>query len=165
MTKAQAAPGRAKRIVMSTDETYAVADVDTAALEPRQLRWIGSGRTVLNNKGKTVKQYEPYFAVSHRYEDVKELVETGVTPLMYYDPLGRLTRTEMPDGTLSKTDFGAWRQTEHDANDTVLESAWYHQRIHRPSPTERTAAEKASRHAETPTVRCFDAMGRTVLTI
>ncbi len=176
MKKAQTAPGRAKRIVVSSDDTYAVADVDTAALEPRQLRWIGSGRTVLNNKGRTVKQYEPYFAVSHRYEDLKELVETGVTPLMYYDPLGRLTRTEMPDGTLSRTEFGAWKQVEHDANDTILESAWYHQRIHRlidaeltaegkDPVTEKTAAEKAARHAETPEVRCFDAMGRTVLTL
>jgi Salmonella virulence plasmid 65kDa B protein/Insecticide toxin TcdB middle/N-terminal region/Insecticide toxin TcdB middle/C-terminal region/FG-GAP-like repeat len=165
MKKAQAAPGRAKRVVVGSDDTYAVADVDTAALEPRQLRWISSGRTVLNNKGKTVKRYEPYFAVSHRYEDLRELVETGVTPLMYYDPLGRLTRTEMPDGSLSRTDFGAWRQKEHDANDTVLESAWYHQRIHRLIDAERTAAEKAARHSETPYVRCFDAMGRTVLTI
>ena len=26
------------------------------------LRWIVSGKTVLNNKGKPVKQYEPYFS-------------------------------------------------------------------------------------------------------
>ena len=36
------------------------------------LRWIASGKTILNNKGKPVKQYEPYFsppAVGHRFEE------------------------------------------------------------------------------------------------
>jgi len=176
MKKVQAAPGRAKRVVVRADNTYVITDVDTAALEPRQLRWIGSGRTVLNNKGKTVKQYEPYFAVSHRYEDMKELVETGVTPLLHYDPLGRLTRTEMPDATFTTSGFGAWRQIESDANDTILESAWYRRRIDRlidaeliaegkDPAAEAAAAEKAGRHAATPEIRCFDVMGRTVLTI
>jgi len=32
------------------------------------LRWIASGKTVLNNKAKPVKQYEPYFSESgHRF--------------------------------------------------------------------------------------------------
>ena len=176
MKKAQAAPGRAKRVDVRADDTYAVADVDTAVLEPRQLRWIGSGRTVLNNKGNTVKQYEPYFAVSHRYEDVKELVETGVTPLLHYDPLGRLTRTEMPDATFSTSGFSAWQQIESDANDTILESAWYRRRIDRlidaeliaegkDPAAEAVAAQKAAKHAATPEIRCFDTMGRIVLTI
>ena len=161
---------------MRADNTYVITDVDTAALEPRQLRWIGSGRTVLNNKGKTVKQYEPYFAVSHRYEDMKELVETGVTLLLHYDPLGRLTRTEMPDATFTTSGFGAWRQIESDANDTILESTWYRRRIDRlidaeliaegkDPAAEAAAAEKAGRHAATPEIRCFDVMGRTMLTI
>lgn len=176
MKKAQAAPGMAKRVVVRSDDTYAVTTVDTAALEPRQLRWIGSGRTVLNNKGNTVKQYEPYFSVSHKYEDLKELVETGVTPLMHYDALGRLVKTEMPDGTSATTEFGAWKQTHCDANDTILDSPWYHKRVNRlmdaeliaegKDPlSERTAAEKAAKHAGTPEIRCFDTMGRTLLSI
>jgi hypothetical protein len=35
------------------------------------LRWVASGKTVFNNKGKPVKQYEPYFSrpeVGHRFE-------------------------------------------------------------------------------------------------
>lgn len=176
MKKAQFAPGVAKRVVVNADDTYDVADVDTGALSPRQLRWIGSGRTVINNKGNTVKQFEPYFSVSHKYEDLKELVETGVTPLMHYDALGRLARTEMPDGTLSRTEFGAWKEIHYDANDTILESPWYHTRVNglmhdaliaegKDPFRERTAAEKAARHHDTPEVRCFDAMGRTVLSI
>ena len=97
-------------------------------------------------------------------------METGVTPLMYYDALGRLTKTEMPDGTFSKTVFGPWKQLHYDANDTVLDSRWYQDRVkglidagliaegHDPVE-ERTAAEKAARHADTPEERCFDAHG------
>ena len=31
-------------------------------LQPASHRWVGNGRTILNNKGKPVKQYEPYFS-------------------------------------------------------------------------------------------------------
>ena len=85
MKKVQAEPGIAKQVTVNPDDTYSVSDVNTAALNPKQLRWIGNGRTVLNNKGNAVKQYEPYFSITHQYEDLKELVETGVTPILYYD--------------------------------------------------------------------------------
>jgi len=176
MKKVQAEPGTAKQVVVNHDNTYTVADINTAALNPKQLRWIGNGRTVLNNKGNTVKQYEPYFSVTHKYEDLKELVETGVTPLMYYDALGRLIKTEMPDGTFSKTEFNSWKQSFYDPNDTILESLWYHKRTNRLIDAEliaegkdpikeKTAADKAAKHVNTPNVRCFDTMGRPVLSI
>lgn len=176
MTKVQADPGTAKRVLVNQNNTYTVAEIDTAALQPRQLRWTGSGRTVLNNKGNAVKQYEPYFSVTHQYEDLKELVETGVSPLMYYDAPGRLVKVEMPDGTFSKTEFNSWQQSFYDPNDTILESPWYHQRTNRlidaeliaegKDPVqEKTAADKAAQHAHTPNVQCLDTMGRPVLSI
>ncbi|MEN6331332.1 MAG: SpvB/TcaC N-terminal domain-containing protein, partial [Smithella sp.] len=176
MKKVQAAPGTAKQVIVNHDNTYTVADINTAALNPQQLRWTGSGRTVLNNKGNTVKQYEPYFSATHQYEDLKELVETGVTPLMYYDAPGRLVKVEMPDGTFSKTEFNSWKQSFYDPNDTILESPWYHQRTNRlidaelmaegKDPVqEKAAADKAAKHANTPNVQCFDTMGRPVLFI
>ncbi len=55
MVKVQAEPGYALRL-----ENGNVVN-DHAAV-----RWVGNGRTVFNNKGKPVKQYEPYF--SHNYE-------------------------------------------------------------------------------------------------
>ncbi|MEO7394588.1 MAG: toxin TcdB middle/N-terminal domain-containing protein, partial [Chitinophagaceae bacterium] len=102
MKKVQAEPGLAKKVTLSPGNIYDITEVDTAAINPKQLRWIGNGRTLLNNKGNEVKQYEPYFSVTHHYEDLKELVETGVTPVMYYDAMRRLIKTEMPDGTLSR---------------------------------------------------------------
>ena len=51
--------------------------------EPEQLgeplRWVVSGKVILNNKGKPVKQYEPYFSLGHQFES---LTEVGVTSVM-----------------------------------------------------------------------------------
>ena len=110
MKKVQAEPGIAKQVIVNPDNTITINEINTATLVPKQLRWIGNGRTIKNNKGNAVKQYESYFSVSWQYEDYKELVETGVTPIMYYDAAGRLIKTEMPDGTFSKVEFDSWKQ-------------------------------------------------------
>lgn len=174
MKKVQAEPGAAKQVIIHADHTYTVSTVDTAALEPKQLRWIGSGRSVLNNKGNPVKQYEPYFSVTHHYEDLQVLVETGVTPVFYYDAPGRLIRTEMPNGTLTRTEFDAWKQVIYDLNDTVLESEWYAKRSKRQIDAEliaagkdpareKAAADQSAKHAGTPNVQHLDTLGRPVL--
>jgi RHS repeat-associated protein len=176
MKKVQAEPGVAKQVTVSPDDTFTVTEIDTAAGNPTQLRWIGNGRTVLNNKGNPVKQYEPYFSVTHRYEDLKELVETGVTPLLYYDAIGRLSKTEFPDRTFSKTEVDSWKQTVYDQNDTVLETEWFDRRFNhlidaeliaagKDPNREKLAAEKAAKHAGTPTTQHFDTLGRSVLQV
>jgi RHS repeat-associated protein len=145
------------------------------------LRWIVNGKTVLNNKGKPVKQYEPYFTTQStcRAEgDTHE--EAGVTPVMYYDAAGRLVRTELPDGTFSRVEFSPWHSKAFDANDTVIESEWYKQRNPPPledplprdpvtgelrvTPDER-AAWLAGQHFNTPAVTIVDSLGRQVITI
>ena len=171
MQKVQAEPGKAKAVIVNDDGTIAIDEIDTSASNPKQLRWIGNGRTIKNNKGNAVKQYEPYFAVTHRYENLKELVETGVTPVMNYDAAGRLVKTEMPNGTFSKVEFDSWKQVVHDLNDTVLESDWYRKRTDATLPDfivdskEQQAAAKAAKHAHTPNVLYFDTLGRPVLSI
>ncbi len=176
MKKAQAEPGMAKQVKIKNDNSIEINEVNTSAQNPRQLRWIGNGRTVLNNKGNAVKQYEPYFSVTHHYEDQKELVETGVTPLMYYDAPGRLIKTELPDGTFSRTEFDSWQQKIFDPNDTVLESEWYRKRSNHLIDTElisagkdpdkeKQAAEQAAKHANTPGTQYFDTLGRPILSV
>ncbi|XYI02101.1 RHS repeat domain-containing protein [Sorangium sp. So ce1128] len=124
-------------------------------------RWVGTGRTVVDNKGNPVKQYEPFFSATHEYEDEAELVEWGVTPILRYDPLGRLIQTDLPNGTFSRVVFDAWKQTSHDPNDTVLESAWYAARQALPAgDPERRAADLAAAHAGTPAISHLDALGR-----
>ena len=176
MKKVQAEPGKAKNVVVNSDDTITINEINTAALVPKQLRWIANGRTVKNNKGNAVKQYEPYFSTDWHYEDYKELVETGVTPILYYDAAGRLIKTEMPDGTFSKTQFDSWKQTIYDANDTLLESSWFQNRTNRlidavllaegkDPAKEKIAADKAAKHANTPNALNFDTLGRSVLSI
>lgn len=133
------------------------------------LRWIATGRTVLNNKGTPVQRYEPYFSgTEHRFEDPQQM---GVTPLMYYDAAGRLIRTELPDGTISRVEFSAWHISSWDANDAVLESNWFVQRGSpdpdgpEPANPETRAAWLAAGHANTPAVAILDSVGRDAVTI
>jgi RHS repeat-associated protein len=80
-------------------------------------RWVGSSWTVFNNKGKPVRQYEPFFTDSHRFEfDVR----IGVSPVLFYDPVERVVATLHPDHTWEKVVFGPWRQETWDVNDTML---------------------------------------------
>ena len=173
MKKAQAEPGLAMQVTVNPDDTYSVANVDTSAGNPKLLRWIGNGRTILNNKGNPVKQYEPYFSVTHQFENQKELVETGVTPIVYYDAAGRMIRTEFPDATFNRVLFDSWQQSIYDQNDTVLESDWYQNRFShlidaeliaagKDPAREKLAAEGAAKHHDTPAIRHFDTLGRPV---
>ena len=80
-------------------------------------RWVGSGWTVFNNKGKPVRQYEPFFSDTHRFEfDVR----IGVSPVLFYDPVERVVATLHPNHTWQKVVFDPWRQETWDVNDTVM---------------------------------------------
>ncbi|RLL55049.1 toxin [Mariprofundus sp. EBB-1] len=130
-------------------------------------RWIGNGRTVLNNKGKPIKQYEPFFSDTHLYEDEAEVVETGVTPIIRYDSLDRQIRTDLPNGTFTKVEFDPWKQVSWDVNDTVLESRWYGERnaSSTASAAEKRAASLAAKHANTPAITHIDSLGRAFYAI
>lgn len=137
------------------------------------LRWIANGKTILNNKGNPVKQYEPYFSPSgHRFE---EPMEVGVTAVIYYDAAGRQVRSEMPDGTYSRVEFSPWYMATWDANDTVRElgNTWYARRTDSTrddfgdfgtAPNQR-AARLAAVHANTPAVTHLDSLGREVIAV
>jgi RHS repeat-associated protein len=80
-------------------------------------RWVGSGWTIFNNKGKPVRQYEAFFTDTHRFEfDVR----IGVSPVLFYDPVERVVATLHPNHTWEKVVFDPWRQESWDVNDTVL---------------------------------------------
>ncbi|WP_411916336.1 RHS repeat-associated core domain-containing protein [Paenibacillus polymyxa] len=148
-------------------------------------RWVGSGWTVFNNKGKPVRQYEPFFTDTHRFEfDVR----IGVSPVLFYDPVERVVATLHPNRTWEKVVFDPWRQETWDVNDTVLTAdprhdpdvgdffrrlpeadylpTWYSQRHDGAlGPEQQAAAIKATVHADTPTVAYFDTLGRMFLTV
>jgi RHS repeat-associated protein len=158
-------------------------------------RWVGSGRTVFNNKGKPVKQYEPFFSSTHLYEPERQLTDGGVSPVLFYDPLERIVVKLHPNDTYEKVVFDPWQQTTFDVNDTVASrglqtgdprtdpdvagyvaayfeaqpagwTTWYERRIHSGlGAAELDAAQKAAVHADTPAVVHLDALGRPFMTV
>jgi RHS repeat-associated protein len=196
-TKIQAEPGdapqREENIALDTGDIEPGTLVYDENGKPQQRRtdrrWVGTGRTVYNNKGKPVKKYEPFFSSSHLYEPESEMTDTGMTPVLFYDPVGRVIATLHPNDTYEKVVFDPWRQMSYDVNDTVTSDpradediqgyvapyfsaqpdnwqTWHGQRIGGQQGTEeREAANKAARHAGTPTVAFFDTLGRPFLTI
>jgi RHS repeat-associated protein len=147
-------------------------------------RWVGSGWTIFNNKGKPVRQYEPYFSATHAFEFA---AIAGVSPVLCYDPVGRGVATLGADHTWTKVAFDPWRQEAWDANDTVLTDpltdpvvgdharrlpstdylpGWYAARATGGlGPHEQSAALAAGAHAATPGVAYLDPLGRTALTV
>jgi RHS repeat-associated protein len=146
-------------------------------------RWIGSGAKIYNNKGKAVREYEPFFAATPHFG----IEKWGVGNTLFYDPVQRVVATLHPNNTYEKVVFDPWKQITFDVNDTVIVDpktdkdvgeyfirlpdgdylpTWYQQRIDgAEGPHERTAAIKAAKDAGTSTVAHFDTLGRTVLSV
>lgn len=148
-------------------------------------RWVGSGWTIFNNKGKPVRRYEPFFTATHHFEFARKV---GVSPVLFYDPLERVVATLNPNDTYTKVLFDPWRQASWDVNDTVLLDprtdidvrsivsdylntltnwqTWYARRQAGDlGPDEQTAATKTTVHADTPTVAYADPLDRMFLTV
>jgi RHS repeat-associated protein len=146
-------------------------------------RWVGSGAKIYNNKGKPVREYEPFFSATPHFG----IEKWGVSNTLFYDPVLRVVATLHPNNTYEKVVFDPWQQITFDVNDTVTFDpktdqdvgeyfirlpdsdylpTWYQQRIDGArGPHERAAAIKAAKDAGTPTVADFDSLGRPVLTV
>jgi RHS repeat-associated protein len=148
-------------------------------------RWVGTGWTVFNNKGKPVKKFEPFFDDTHNFNADKRV---GVSSTLFYDPLDRVVATLHPNKCWEKVLFETWRTVSYDANDTVLQAdpsddpdvgsffallpqedylpTWYESRIGRDlGREEQRVAEKVVAHANTPSISHFDPLGRMFLVI
>ncbi len=154
-----------------------------------QHRWIGSGWTVFDNKGRPVRKYEPFFTPTPGFEFARA---EGVSPVLFYDPPGRVVATLKPDASYAKAIFDPWHQDTWDAADTVLLDpggdpdvrgyvgrylevlagqpggwvTWYARRIGGElGRAARRAAEQTAAHAGTPARKWLDTLGRTFLTV
>ncbi len=147
-------------------------------------RWVGSGWTIFNNKARPVRQYEPFFSSTHRFEFARSV---GVSPILLYDPPGRVRATLHSNHTYEKVIFDPWRQERWDVNDTVAElrpendpdvgpliarlppaeyqPTWFTRTQASADLNERKAATAAYHDRETPTTTWFDALGRPFLTV
>jgi len=205
--KIQAGPGRLD-----------LSDPNSSDVNPR---WVGSSWTIFNNKGKPVRQYEPFFDDTHDFTFGKQV---GVSPILFYDAVERVVATLHPNHTYEKVVLDPWRQEAWDVNDALhpdyrfdpqtgvlpdpdycpsddLDVGHYFQRLpdseywptwynlrmddakrlerwpdqdkngsplphnQRRRKAEKQAAEKAVRHAKTPTVVHFDSLGHPFLTV
>ena len=160
-TKTKVAPGLAPERDGNGDLVFVNDVLQTAQASTR---WVGSGRTVLDNKGQPVKQYEPYFDSQAEYTDEDELVAFGVSAVLHYDPVGRLVRTDYPDGTYATVTYDGWTETHADGADNVAGTDWYTERqaLASTDPDHR-ASDLSYAHRDTPLVRLLDAQGRTFL--
>lgn len=150
--------------------------------------WRVSGWTVLNNKGLAVKQYEPFFDATHKFQNEAKEGISAIT--MFYDPLGRSIGSLSADHTWRKVVYGSWQTTIYDASDNVLQrdpredphvgrffkdlwgdgpppATWYSARTELASvdPMQREAAIKSAAHNDTPTVVHLDNLGRDFVTV
>ena len=155
-------------------------------------RWIGSGWTILNNKGNPVRQYEPFFSATNAFEFAEQ---TGVSTVTFYYPAARAVATFHPDNSWEKVVFDCWRQESWDGNDTCAIDpradagvSNYFERLLGGAPdaftswhdaraggtfgataddraAQQDAAQKATAHSATPGVSHLDALGRTCLAV
>lgn len=151
-------------------------------------RWIGSGWTVFNNKGKPVRQYEPFFSKLPKGHQFEFGNAVGVSSILCYDPAERVVAAIHPNHSYEKVLFEPWHQESWDLNDTVAQDdptldpgvGDFFKRLPAAdySPTwrvqraggglgalEQVAAAKAAAHANTPALIHFDALGRGFLTL
>ncbi|MFC9688250.1 SpvB/TcaC N-terminal domain-containing protein [Kribbella sp. NPDC056951] len=162
----KAAPVQESRTYFDGTGRVILTKVQAEPGDDRQPRWVGTGRTVYDNKGNPIKKYEPYFAPDGDFEPEPEAGRHGVTPILTYDPIGRLIRTDFPDGTLARIVVNAWEQQRWDRNDTVLESDWYTARIALPADDPRYSAARATEsHAQTYETTKLDGFGRAHMTV
>ena len=143
-------------------------------------RWITSSWVIYNNKGDPVRNYEPFFADNHVFQD-KAIY--GVSTLFIYDALSRGVAVINADHSWTKVVFTPWNSESWDKSDTVLNSnpatdtdvgafvkkfpehdympTWYEQRRKGQLGSEEEAAAMASAAiANTPSKSYMDAMGR-----
>ena len=62
-------------------------------------RWAGSGWTIFNNKGKPVRQYEPFFSSCRHGISSSSGIQVGISPILFYDPVERVVATLHPNHT------------------------------------------------------------------
>lgn len=148
------------------DGTIELDGLGDPVLAPTESRWLVSGHTVYNNKQEPVRQFEPFFSSISALEGDEILESFGVSTQVYSDAVGRVVRTEMPNGTFTELEIRPWSITDFDLNDTVGRSFYKEVRdILDPTAPEKQALTKALAHQETPSITHLNPMGQAIVEI
>ncbi|WP_068775021.1 SpvB/TcaC N-terminal domain-containing protein [Paenibacillus sp. FJAT-26967] len=151
-------------------QTGASADARTVTTA---VRWLVSGRTVYDHKGRPVEQYLPYYSTGPAYEEQAETASLLPPPtITHYDPLSRVFRVDSPKGFYTKTLYTPWEEAHFDANDTIADSDYYKQfmRDYPAQPDESQMDEKDAllktyRFRDTPLIQIKDHLGRVFMQV
>jgi RHS repeat-associated protein len=157
-------------------------------------RWVGSGWIIVNNKGNPVRQYEPFFSETAGFEfavlagvspvvffDPADRMIATLHPnhtygKVVFDPWHQ-TSYDVNDTCAPRDDQTGDPRTDPDIagyvatyfaklSVTPVWETWHQQRINSAlGSAERTAAQRAADHANTPTTVHADALGRPFLTV
>lgn len=84
-------------------------------------RWAVTGRVEYNNKGQTVRAYQPYFIDRPVYLSDDQAYLWGYADTHYYDPLGREAAVVTALGYLRRAQYYPWFTMAEDENDTLEE--------------------------------------------
>jgi len=84
-------------------------------------RWVATGWVIFNNKGKPVRQYEPYFSQLPEKRPLFRVrrSEPALAPYSSTIPLDRVIAVLHPNHSYEKAVVDPWQQVNFDTNDTV----------------------------------------------
>ncbi|KAK3937414.1 virulence plasmid 65kDa B protein-domain-containing protein [Diplogelasinospora grovesii] len=147
-------------------------------------QWVVRGCKVINNSGALVRQYDDFLDGSHQFS--KPTGDTYMTN--FYDPIGRLVATVLPNHTWAKTVYGSWLHSTYDPGDTVLVEnpradpdvggylacledsstllpTWYSRMSTSDDAVNRRSAQLSKQYADTPAIIWLDVLGQPFLQI
>lgn len=105
------------------DDGSLVSDTDGEPVNSQTgFRWSVSGRTEYDNKGHSIRTYQPYFLNSWKYVRDDSARNGLYASTHFYDPTGREWQTRTAKGFLRRTLFTPWFTVNEDENDTANET-------------------------------------------
>ncbi|MCT8342108.1 virulence protein [Photorhabdus kleinii] len=86
-------------------------------MEDTKTRWAVTGRTEYDNKGQTIRTYQPYFLNDWRYISDDSAKKEAYADTHIYDPVGREIRVITAKGWLRQSQHFPWFTVSEDEND------------------------------------------------
>lgn len=131
--------------------------------DPQSPNVVVSGWQTYDNKGRVVRQYEPFFDRGWRYAPT-DAEQRGQYTTLYYDPRGQLVRTVNADGSMRRVIYG--RPHALDTPDRFVPNPWEVYTYDANDNAGRTHDDQDARrfrhHWNTPASALLDALGRTL---
>lgn len=127
---------------------------------------VVSGWQIYDNKGRVVRQYEPFYSTGFAYADLSDSL-IGQKVEQFYDSIGRVYRTLNPDGSEQQVVFGvpgsiaAPNLGNPDSFEPTPWEAYTYDANHNAGRTGHTSRVDEA-HWNTPASMEVDPMGRTI---